>query len=337
MRSGILLVILLFISPTFAQDAELSIGMRPSNSPEPVLSEEIWERLETEHFSIPVEVSRLDIDAQVAMRVLAPNLPELDQCVGNVPAQPTFTIQWDRMALDEVLPMAFYMQGSQNTTMIVREPDGDWHCSDDFGATTHPYVRIDSLRSGAYEIWIGSTSEISGFTGLLYITTGNDTPANAPRPCCDGLIFSNPAQGATEATITYFEVDPLDEADPTESGIALSTDIIFRGDGGTTFTIELRAFDRATGDPIPLSTVQNSANECETSIYPCDVERIRRDTSRRDYGSRRGPVNFDLETLDYAGLGSDYYIDVVVTAYPEGANPEVVDSIRIQTRSANGR
>lgn len=332
---GILILLILIILPTSAQSTDLNIGARPRNSPEPVLSAEIWDRLGLDYFTILVEVDKLAVDAMTNMSALAPNLPTLDECVGNVPAQPTYTIQWDRAQLEEVLPMAFYMQGNQDTIMILREPDGDWHCANDFDNTQHPYISIESLRSGAYEIWVGTESDISSFTGSLYITISDDNPSDAPRPCCDGLAFSNPAQSETGATITYFEVDALHEDDLDASGILLSTDIIFRGDGGTSFTVEVLAFDSASHEEIALVPSENPSGECEASVNPCDLERIRRDASRRDYSSRRGPVNFEIETIDLEGLGEDYYFEVVVTTYTDDADPKVVDTVRIESTIAN--
>lgn len=313
--------------PVLAQD-ELNIDDRPYNLPSPILSSEIWEELQTDYFSNEIEVTRLSVNATAFMREVA---PDVEDCVGFLPSQPTYQIQWDRAAFDEILPVRFFATSAEDLIMVIHEPDGDWHCADDFETVTSPMIVIDSLRSGSYTIWVGSKTNTEIFTGRLYISIGDHTPFPAPRSCCDGLVFSNPASSDTKATITYTEVDPLKEEDG-DSGVTVSTDIIYRGDSGTQFITELFVYDIRTDEQLTIEDFENRDEECVTSNHPCDAERLRRTTSRRDYsaGSRRGPVEFQIETLDIDNLGTEYYFEVAVAILDDNAQIiEIVDKVTI--------
>lgn len=55
--------------------------------------------------------------------------------------------------------LSLYVDSDADTTLVVFDPDGNWHCSDDYAsdsAGTNPGVVLSSPASGNYHIWIGT-------------------------------------------------------------------------------------------------------------------------------------------------------------------------------------
>jgi len=55
--------------------------------------------------------------------------------------------------------LSLYVDSIADTTLVVYDPDGNWHCSDDFAsdsAGTNPGMVLSSPASGNYNIWIGT-------------------------------------------------------------------------------------------------------------------------------------------------------------------------------------
>lgn len=55
--------------------------------------------------------------------------------------------------------LSLYVESAADTTLVVYDADGNWHCSDDFAsdsAGTNPGVVLSNPASGNYHIWIGT-------------------------------------------------------------------------------------------------------------------------------------------------------------------------------------
>ena len=58
-----------------------------------------------------------------------------------------------------------------DTTLVVNGPDGSWYCDDDGGNSgANPMVRLNSPRSGRYEIWVGTYANASLQPARLHIS-----------------------------------------------------------------------------------------------------------------------------------------------------------------------
>lgn len=58
------------------------------------------------------------------------------------------------------LPLIISVASSDDTTLVINGPDGNWYCDDDGGVNgLNPAVRFGSPMSGRYEIWVGSYRE----------------------------------------------------------------------------------------------------------------------------------------------------------------------------------
>lgn len=66
--------------------------------------------------------------------------------------------------------LRFYFVASGDTTLIINDPDGAWHCSDDTYGTRNPTIDFSPPISGRYDIWIGSFTSGDTVPGTLFIT-----------------------------------------------------------------------------------------------------------------------------------------------------------------------
>lgn len=65
--------------------------------------------------------------------------------------------------------LSLYVDSSADTTLVVYDADGNWHCSDDFAsdaAGTNPGIVLSNPSSGNYNIWIG-TYEVGEYPDVL--------------------------------------------------------------------------------------------------------------------------------------------------------------------------
>lgn len=62
-----------------------------------------------------------------------------------------------------------YVEGSEDTTLLINQPDGSWVCDDDGHTGTNPLVVFPKAAGGLYDIWVGTYGdELSDAT--LYIS-----------------------------------------------------------------------------------------------------------------------------------------------------------------------
>lgn len=79
-------------------------------------------------------------------------------CVGSIPAMPQHTVH-----LDAALSMLrVLVNGSEDTTLVVRAPSGQFYCNDDSGDPLNglnPVVEIPSAGPGDYSVYVGAFSD----------------------------------------------------------------------------------------------------------------------------------------------------------------------------------
>lgn len=84
-------------------------------------------------------------------------------CAGMVSSAPNYAFTYTAG-----MPLLFMRVRSQgDTTLVVRNPNGAWGCSDDYNGL-NPALRWDSPQSGTYHIWVGAIGAPAEAT--LYIT-----------------------------------------------------------------------------------------------------------------------------------------------------------------------
>ena len=103
---------------------------------------------------------------------------ELDNqaCTGFVTPAPTFTFDWE----GEADKLVLFFEAADDTTLIVRNPNGTYQCNDDLdgSANLNPYLDLTPIP-GSYQVWLGSYAPDVTVDGTLTIT-GDVTVRPAP-------------------------------------------------------------------------------------------------------------------------------------------------------------
>jgi len=91
-------------------------------------------------------------------------------CVGYAAPAPDVRLNWSG-ASRELRIFFEAAAAGRDTTLIVNDPTGAWHCSDDASSSTlNPLIVLPQPRPGQYDIWVGSYSAGDSVAGTLYIT-----------------------------------------------------------------------------------------------------------------------------------------------------------------------
>jgi hypothetical protein len=88
-------------------------------------------------------------------------------CLGYATSAPDFRLHYTSGAF---ALLRIYFVGGGDTTLIINDPSGGWHCIDDSFGTLNPSLDFGSPASGQYDIWVGSYSADAFVSGTLYIT-----------------------------------------------------------------------------------------------------------------------------------------------------------------------
>jgi heat shock protein HslJ len=93
-------------------------------------------------------------------------------CTGFISAAPTFRFNWS----GDVDSLVMFFESDMDTTLIVRAPDGSFHCDDDYHGSENlnPWLSLTPM-DGTYNVWVGSFAPDVLSTGTLTIT--NDAHA----------------------------------------------------------------------------------------------------------------------------------------------------------------
>jgi trypsin len=103
-------------------------------------------------------------------------------CLGFAAQAPDFELTWSGGG--SLLRM-YFVADFGDTTLVVRDPSGDWHCNDDWepGSTLDPGIDFVGPENGVYDIWIGSYFEGDSLGGRFSITErGFCDPLNPCAP-----------------------------------------------------------------------------------------------------------------------------------------------------------
>lgn len=89
-------------------------------------------------------------------------------CTGWVTSQPDVIVKYTNPD-DDLL--RFFVRASGDTTLVINDARGRWHCNDDApGAGTNPMVTVSNPPRGQYDVWIGSYERGTTVRGKLYVT-----------------------------------------------------------------------------------------------------------------------------------------------------------------------
>ena len=86
-------------------------------------------------------------------------------CVGKISDAPDYRVTYTAGSF----PLVFRTVASQDTTLIINGPDGEWSCDDDSYGDGDAQVVFNKPQSGVYDVWVGTFGD-SPVTASLRIT-----------------------------------------------------------------------------------------------------------------------------------------------------------------------
>lgn len=89
-------------------------------------------------------------------------------CRGFVTRQPDFILDYSNPA--SFLRLYAVAQGSGDTTLVINDGAGRWHCNDDSHGGLNPTVDINNPPAGQYDVWVGSYRAGENIRTTLNIT-----------------------------------------------------------------------------------------------------------------------------------------------------------------------
>jgi hypothetical protein len=95
-------------------------------------------------------------------------------CSGSIGAQPNVELNWSGTSSQ----LRVFMVASIDTVLLIRDPNGRYHCSDDWrSGDLNPMVTFTNPAPGAYRIWAGTFAG-GTISSTLYITELERNPAS---------------------------------------------------------------------------------------------------------------------------------------------------------------
>jgi hypothetical protein len=124
-----------------------------------------------------------------------------DNCRGFIAERPSFTLRY--RAGD--FPLYIGVAADDDTTLVVKGPNGQWMCDDDSGDNLNPVISWTEPRSGRYQIWVGrfGTSDLA--PAQLYISEIGGPADVVPEDLPD--FTANPNYGVIDL-VSGFTPDP---------------------------------------------------------------------------------------------------------------------------------
>lgn len=175
-----------------------------------------------------------------------------DTCSGFVTAEPTFRLYYDAGAF----PLYFWVDSTDDTTLLVSDPLGNWFCDDDGGTIPlQPALGFDNPEAGQYDIWIGRFGGGTGPASLMISETedGRETEAMpAPEPAPDPQPMPDEPQPVPDEPIFIEPDEDAEPAPPPSSSAAMLT--LAAGFSPDPTTVDVEA-----GGPVPASDVADDS------------------------------------------------------------------------------
>lgn len=71
--------------------------------------------------------------------------------------------------------LSFFVDGKGDTTLVINDPTGSWHCNDDFSgeAGLNPAITFSEPQPGNYNVWVGNHNAGDFYPVALKLTAGD--------------------------------------------------------------------------------------------------------------------------------------------------------------------
>ena len=89
------------------------------------------------------------------------------QCAGFISEAPDV---WVNYSASDAYELYFSMQSENDTTLVIKSPDGEWHCDDDSAGFLNPGLRIRRPQTGRYAVWAGRFNDGPTSPAELYVS-----------------------------------------------------------------------------------------------------------------------------------------------------------------------
>ena len=179
--------------------------------------------------------------------------------------------------------LGIFVSSEVDTTLVINDPNGNWHCNDDFAdaGASNPGIRFEQAPAGTYDIWIGTyVNGVSVAGGKLVITEYGASE-------WVGLDLNTANTNATVSTIDFG--DDLS----TWANDGECDDPRFAGEGMAASTTTTELYHDATDGRSDYSAGLLSLIDAATSLVDFDGA---------------GPIRGSLETKD-ATLNGYGFVD----------------------------
>ena len=138
------------------------------------------------------------------------SLDSASGCNGFYAKSPTFSLNW--IGPSTLLRIFSVAQSGADTSLIIRDPAGNWYCNDDSGyGGSDPLIDLPDTATGQYDLWLGGTTSGDNVSTTLYITERNYTPVDPTGSASGGEGSLDPAAEPTNGTVDLsgsFQPDP---------------------------------------------------------------------------------------------------------------------------------
>ena len=124
-----------------------------------------------------------------------------DSCSGFIANSPDVRLNYKA----GTLPLYISATSTDDTTLVVHAPDGQWYCNDDDAGDLNPLVTFDAPRSGQYTIWVGTYADANMHAAQLNISEIASAAADYEGTDIDPR--AQPAYGSVSLT-AGFTPDP---------------------------------------------------------------------------------------------------------------------------------
>lgn len=165
----------------------------------------------------------------------------VDNCVGWVSEAPDYQLTF-RPDLSSALSLGFYTDSEVDTVILINDPQGNWHCNDDFNADSElglgAGLRFEEPLDGIYDVWVGVYNEDDRFESADLLITELNTLVDA---FLEGDEIDSIGNGTPSSSGTGFAVSRTGHIVTNHHVVADCQSIAFRLLGMPEYSAEIIA------------------------------------------------------------------------------------------------
>lgn len=159
-----------------------------------------------------------------------------NSCTGYASSSPDYKLNWTGSSSLRIFFIAD--DGSDDTTIIVNDPNGNWNCNDDYGSGYNPMVEFNQSSNGRYDIWVGTYGDQDSYvSGNLYITELDYSPDD----------YSGSSSSSYSSSGLDYSLDPIYGVINLNNSLLAKSHSVSLGGGGGVSVDDLDLGTNCTG------------------------------------------------------------------------------------------